>query len=119
MKNLTVVEQNQPNDCDVLIDKFEHTLLDLENCFDTVVDDKKTKMNVVGSIFRFGKSLTKLTFNVAGCAIKNTPKAVVAVAAVKKEIIDAGEEIFHEGNKELNKLVLDLKIQELARRELK
>ncbi|MDQ7060904.1 MAG: hypothetical protein Q9M43_07085 [Sulfurimonas sp.] len=47
-------------------------------------------MNVVGSIFTFGFSLTKLTFNVAGCAIKNAPKAVVAVAALKREMIDIG-----------------------------
>lgn len=114
MKDLILVEQDKPSDCDFLIGKFEHTLHDLENCFETMIDDKKTKMNVVGSIFSFGFSLTKLTFNVAGCAIKNAPKAVVAVAAVKREIIDIGTQEWNQYQKEQQEEALNEKIKQLT-----
>ncbi len=113
MKDLTLVKQEQPNDCDFLIGKLEHTLDDLENCFETVVDDKKTKMHVLGSVFGFGVSLTKLTLNVAGCAIKNTPKAVVAVAAVKREIITELENEYNQYQKEQKEVALNEKIRHL------
>ena len=112
MKELITIE-NEPTDCDVVIDRFEHTLLNLENCFETVVDDKKTKMNVVGSIFGFGFSLTKLTFTVAGCVVKNTPKAVVAVAALKKDIIESGTQEWNKYQIELKEEALNEKIKQL------
>ena len=113
MKDLTLAEQEQPNDCDFLIGKLEHTLDELENCFDAVADEKRTKMNVVGSIFSFGASLTKLTFNVAGCAIKNTPKAIVTVAAVKREIVADLESEYKQFQKELKEEALNEKIRQL------
>ena len=113
MKNLTVIEDNQPSDCDVLIGKAEHTINDLENCIDTVFDNKKTKLNVIGSIFRFTFSLTKLTFSATTCAIKNTPKAVVAVAAVKREIVADLESEYNKFQKELKEDALDEKIRQL------
>ena len=113
MKNLTVLEENKPNDCDVLMGKLDHTLDDLVNCFETAFDEKKTKMNVVGSIFGFGASLTKLTLNVAGCAIKNTPKAVVAVAAVKREIVADLENEWNQHKKEQQEEALNEKIRNL------
>ena len=96
-----------------MINKLEHTLYDFENCLNTVVDDKKTKMNVVGSIFKFGISLTKLTANVAGCAIKNTPKAVVAIAAIKRDIVDDIDSEYTQYQKKLKEDALNKKISEL------
>ena len=113
MKDLALIPQDNPSDCDFLIDEVEHTFDSLGNCFDTMIDERKTKMNVVGSIFSFGFSLTKLTFNVAGCAIKNAPKAVVAVAAVKREIIDAGTQEWNQYQKELKEDALSEKIKQL------
>jgi len=113
MKYLTLRTQDNPSDCDFLVDEVEHTFDSLGNCFDTMIDEKKTKMNVVGSIFSFGFSLTKLTLNVAGCAIKNAPKAVVAVAAVKREIIDAGTQEWNQYQKELKEDALNEKIKQL------
>jgi hypothetical protein len=114
MKELITIEKNETTDCDVVINRFEHTLLNLENCFETVVDDKKTKMNVVGSIFGFGFSLTKLTFSVAGCVLKNTPKAVVAVAAVKRDIIDSVTQEWNQFKKEQQEEALNEKIKQLT-----
>jgi len=113
MKDLIVIEEQNPSDCDVLADKFEHTLDKLGDCFETVLDEKKTKMNVVGSIFGFGVSLTKLTLKVAGCAIKNTPKAIVTVAAVKREIVTDLENEYNQYKKELKEEALHEKIQRL------
>jgi len=113
MKDLVLIEQEQPTDCDILIGKAENTLHSLENCFDTIVDEKKTKLNVVGSIFGFAFSLTKLTFNVAGCAVKNTPKAIVGVAAVKREIVADLENEYNQYQKELKEEALHDKIRQL------
>ena len=114
MKNLIIIEENRVTDCDFLIGKAENTLHSLENCLETVIDDKKSKMNVIGSIFSFGFSLTKLTFSVAGCAVKNVPKAVVAVAAGKKEIITDLENGYREYQKELKENALEEKIEQIA-----
>jgi hypothetical protein len=114
MKNLTVLEENRPSDCDVLIGKAEHTLNNLENCIDTVFDNKKTKLNVIGSIFRFTFSLTKLTFSATTCAIKNTPKVVVAVAAVKREIVADLENNWNQYQKEQQEEALNEKIKQLT-----
>jgi len=109
MKDL--IEQEKQSDCDILFDKFEGTIGDLGNCVDTLLDEKKTKMNVVGSLFSFGVSLTKFTFNVLGCAVKNTPKAIVTVAAVKREIVQEIESEYREYQKELKEDALNEKIK--------
>lgn len=106
------------NDCDVLMTKAENTLHSLENCFDTMIDEKKTKMNVVGSVFSFGFSLTKLTFNVATCAVKNSPKAFVAVVAVKREIVSDIEDGYKQYKKEEKEKELTDKIRQIASKRL-
>ena len=125
MKDLALAEQEQISDCDFLIGKLEHTMDDLENCFEAVSDEKRTKMNVVGSIFRFGVSLTKLTLNATGCAIKNTPKALVKVAVVKKELangidtlVNESVEIFNDEMNQFQKDALDYKIKQLAKKKI-
>ena len=113
MKDLILRTQDKVSDCDFLVDEVEHTFAHLGNCFDTMVDEKKTKMNVVGSIFSFGFSLTKLTLNVTGCAIKNAPKVVVAVADIKREIIETGTQEWNQYQKELKEDALNEKIKQL------
>lgn len=101
------------NDCNVLLDNAEGVINNLGTCIDSVFDERKTKMNVIGNIFGIGASLTKLAFNVTGCAIKNAPKAVVAVAAVKREVIDAATEGYSEYQKQQRKDALEEKILQL------
>ena len=113
MKDLTIIEQTQNSDCDFLITKAENTIKSLENCFDAIINDRKTKMHVVGSLFNFGVSLTKLTLNVTGCAIKNTPKAIVTIAAVKREIVADLESEYNQYQKELKEEALNEKIRQL------
>ena len=103
----------EKNDCDVLMNNAESVFSDLGNCFDTAFDEKKTKMNVIGSIFSLGKSLTKLTVNAGCCVVKNIPKAVVVVAAAKRELVTAIEEEIHEHQKQVKEDALNEKIKHL------
>lgn len=103
----------EKSDCDIIFNNAEDTLNSLGNCFEYSFDDKKSKLDVVGSIFGFVGSLTKLTYNVTGCAIKNAPKAVVAVASVKREIVTAIEEEIHTHQKQLKEDALNEKIKQL------
>lgn len=105
--------KTKKSDCDILMNNTENMFNSLGKCIDTIADDKKTKMNVIGSIFGVGKSITKLTFNVGLCAIKNTPKVVVAIAAVKREIVTATTEEYNEYQRQIKKEALDAKIMQL------
>lgn len=105
--------KTQNSDCNIILDSAERVINNLGSCIDSVFDEKKTKMNVVGGILGIGSSLTKLVFNVTGCAIKNAPKAIVAVAAVKREVINAATEGYNEYQKQEKKDALDAKILQL------
>jgi 16S rRNA C1402 (ribose-2'-O) methylase RsmI len=101
------------NDCDVLLTGVEDVVAGIGNCLESAFDSKKTKKNVVGSLFGLGKSLTKLAYNTTTCAVKNAPKAVVAVAAVKREVIMVIEEEINEYQKQKKEDALDEKIKQL------
>ena len=107
---------NLKNDCNMILNSAEDVLVDLGHCIHSTVDKNKTKMNVVGSIYRLGKSITKLTFNTGYCAIKNTPKAVVAVASVKRELVHSIEKEIHHKKLEHKKDALDVKIKRFSSR---
>ena len=102
------------SDCDIILDSAENMFSDLGNCIESTFNEKKTKMNVVGSIYRFGKSLTKLTLNTGYCAIKNTPKAVIAVSSMKRELVESIEEGIENQKKQAKKDALDAKIKHLS-----
>lgn len=105
--------KRKKNDCDILLGGVEDVFGSLGECFESALDKKKSKFSVVKSIFKFGGSLTKLAFNTTTCAVKNAPKAVVTVAAVKREIVTAIEEEIHEQRKQAQKDALDAKIKKL------
>ena len=104
----------EKSDCDIIFDDAENMFNDLGNCFDTAFDKRKSKMNVVGSIFNLGKSLTKLTVNAGVYTIKNAPKAIVSVAAVKREVVTAITEEIHEHKKQVKIDTLNEKIKQLG-----
>jgi len=72
--------KNEKSDCDVILNGIENVFGNLGNVFDSALDEKKSKMQVVGNIFGFGGSIIKLGWNAGGCAIKHTPKAIATVA---------------------------------------
>ena len=101
-------------DCEVLFDCGKNIFEDLGNCLDGTFDDKKTKMNVLGNIYSLGKSLTKFTFNAGYSAVKNAPKAVVAVASAKRGLMTVIDDEINEHNKQLKESALDKKIKQLG-----
>ena len=101
------------NDCDLIVNDIEGIFSSFDNCLDTVIDDKKSKMNVAGGVFGFGMSLTKLVCTTAICAVKNAPKALLTVSALKKEVVNGLGEAVHIGTKEWKKFSLDMKIEQL------
>lgn len=113
MRKNRPIKYEKSNNCEILIEGAEDSLKRLGNCFESAFDEKQTKMNVVGNIFGLGASLTKLALNTTGCAIKNAPKAVVAVASVKREIVNAIEEEVRETQKQHKEDALEEKIKQL------
>jgi len=102
------------SDCEVLTQGIENVFNGIGDCFDTAFDEKKSKMNVVGSVFGLGKSMLGLTYNAGKCAIKNTPKAIVAVADAKREVVASIEESFQEQQKQKQVDALNEKIKNLT-----
>lgn len=86
----------------------------LGECFESVLDERQTKTDVVKGIFGIGKSLTKLGWNLGSCAVKHAPKAAVAVAQAKREIVDTIEESYREAQKAQAEAELEAKIRKLA-----
>ena len=103
----------QKNDCDVIIDGIENTLGDLGHCFDSMIDEKQTKISVVTNIFKFGGTLTKLAFTTTSCVVKNVPKAVVTVAGAKREVVSAIENEWNQYQKEQKEDALNKRIKQL------
>jgi len=104
---------NVRSDCDVIIDDLENTFGNLGNCLESIVDEKQTKMSFVKNLFKFGGSLTKLALNTTSCAIKNTPKVVVAVASAKREVVHAIEDEWTQYQRQQKEEVLEEKIKQL------
>ncbi len=113
MSKFELVEHKERTDCDVFIDHAEETIGSFGECIESMFDERKSKMNVVGNVFGFGKSLTKLAFNATGCAIKNAPKAVVAIASAKREFITAVEGEYRGYQKQQKEDALSEKIKQL------
>ena len=107
---------SKKNDCDVLLNNSKDLFHSLNYSFETVLDKKKSKMNVLGSIFSLGKNLTKLTFNTGVCIAKNTPKAIVVVASVKRDIVTVFQEEIYEQQKQAKEEALNEKIKQLILR---
>ena len=106
--------ENTNSDCRIILNNVEDVFGDLGNCLESVVDERETKMGVVKNLFKFGGSLTKLAFNTTTCAVKNAPKAVVAVAAAKRELVQAIEEGINEHQKQLKEEAMEEKIKQLG-----
>ena len=105
--------KNEKNDCDVILNGIDNVFGNLGNVFDSALDEKKSKMQVVGSIFGFGGSVMKLGWNAGGCAIKHAPKAIATVASAKRELTDTITEEYHKYQIEQKEQELDDKIAQL------
>ncbi len=115
----TYTSFEKKNDCDVILDDVESLFGSIGNCFETAFDERKTKMQVMGSILSILKPTTKLLWDGTSCAVKNTPKAVTAIANVKRELTDTITEEYHEYQKELKEQALEEKIAQLKNNNTK
>ncbi len=107
------MRRKKRNDCDIIKNDFEDVFGSLGECFDTAFDKKKSKMQVVGSLFGFGKSVVKLGWHGGTCAVKHTPKAIATVADAKRKVTDGITEEYTKYQKELKEDALNEKIRRL------
>jgi len=105
------------SNCNKIINDIEDIFNDLGYCVENTFNPNQPKTNVVKGLFRFGGSLTKLAFDTTSCAIKNTPKAIVTVAALKKELLDTIEEEIDEYQKQQKIDALNHKIKQLKHKK--
>ncbi len=105
--------EEKKSDCDIILNDFENVFGSIGNCIDSAFDEKKSKMQVVGSIFGIGKAATKLLWNGTGCAVKHTPKAIVTAAKYKREFVDSVTEEIGNIQKQMKEDELDEKIKRL------
>jgi hypothetical protein len=102
------------SDCDLLLNDAEQVFGDIGKCFDTAFDERKTKMQVVGSLFGASKSLLKFGWNAGSCAVKHTPKAVATVVAAKRELTETITEEYYKYQKEQKEMELEAQIKRIA-----
>ena len=107
-------ESEERSDCERIERSAVEVFENLGECFESVLDERQTKTDVAKGLFGIGKSLTKLGWNLGSCAVKHAPKAAVAVAHAKREIVDTIEESYREVKKEQAEAELEARIRKLA-----
>ena len=101
------------SDCDVLLNDVENVFGSIGNCVDAALDDRKSKMQVVGGLFGILGATGKLLLRGTGCAIKHTPKALATVASVKRELTDTISDEYANYQKQLKEDALNEKIRQI------
>ena len=109
----TTVYRKKESDCDVLLNDVENVFGSIGDCIDNAFDDKKSKMQVVGSIFGILGVTTKFLVHGTTCAVKNTPKVIATVASAKRELTDTITNEYQQYQQELKEDALDEKIKQL------
>ena len=104
-------------DCDVIKGDVENVFGSIGNCFDTALDEKKSKLQVFGSFCGIGVSLLKLGFDGTVCTVKYTPKAIATVADAKRKVIDGATDEYQKFQKEIKEDALNEKIKKLKNKK--
>ena len=108
-------EKKSESDCDILLNDVENVCGSIGKCFDNALDDRKSKMQVAGSVFGILGATTKFLFHGTTCVVKNTPKALATVANAKRELTDTIANEYQEYQKELKEDALNEKIKQLKK----
>ena len=103
------------NDCNKIFNDIEQVFSTLERGIVETLDSNQPKRSALRGLFRLGGSLTKLAYDTTACAIKNTPKTVVAAASIKREIVSAIEEESAAYQKRKKIEALDARIEQLKK----
>ena len=104
--------------CEIVKEDVGDFFDSVATCFEHTVNERSTKLDVVGSLFGMGASLLKLGFNGTVCAIANTPKAVVAVADAKHQFVEDVTQEFSRIKQEDEERRLEEKIEQMKAKQL-
>ena len=107
------MKDKKRTDSDLILYDIENVFGTIGNCLDNVLDEKKTKRQVVGGLFNISKSLIKLGVDGTKCIIKHTPKAIVTVTNAKRELTESITEEYSKYQKEMKEDALNEKIKKL------
>ena len=108
-------EKKSKSDCNILSNDLENVFGSIGKCFDNALDDRKSKMQVAGSVFGILGATTKFLFHGSTCVVKNTPKAIATVANAKRELTDTIANEYQLYQKELKEDALNEKIKQLKK----
>ena len=108
--------ERKKNDCDLILDDVENVLGSIGDCLESAFDEKKSKLQVVGSLFGIGKSVAKFGWDAGSCAVKHTPKAIATVANAKRELTETITDEYQKFQKEMKEQALEEKITQLKRK---
>ncbi len=75
--------------CEIIIDDVGSVFSNVGDCLTTVFDENKKTSGLFGNLFSLTKSVSRLTYDVGSCVVKNTPKAI---SAIKDEVDKINEE---------------------------
>lgn len=110
-----ILFDDKKSDCDILLNDVENVFGSIGQCFEAVLDDRKSKMQVAGSVLGILGATTKFLFHGTTCVAKNTPKAIVTIANAKRELTDTISNEYQEFQKEQREIALDTKIKMLKK----
>jgi len=109
-------DNKKNSDCDMLLNDVENVFGSIGKCFDDALDDRKSKIQVIGSMFGILGATTKFLFHGGTCVVKHTPKAIVSVSSAKRELTDTMTKEYHKYQKEQKEKALEDKIAQLKRK---
>ena len=101
------IYDSKKKSCEIIQDDIGGVFSDIGNCFETVLDEKKKTSGLIGNLFSLTKSVTKLTWDIGNCAVKNTPAAIDVISELKKELSSSPKETKASKSKQELKLLLE------------
>lgn len=110
------MRNKKQNDFKLILNDVENVFGSISECIDVSLDEKKNKMQVVGSLFGIGKSVVKFGWDATSCAVKHTPKAIATVANAKRELTETITDEYQKFKKEMKEKELEEKIAQLKRK---
>jgi len=113
--------KNNHSDLDQLSSHVNQMFDHLGDGFESVFDEQKKTSGVFKDLFQMSSSAVKATWSLGSMVVKHTPKVVVTVADVKRELVEGMVEAFQETkNQELdNQFEQKLKNLKLKKKDFK
>lgn len=100
-------------DADNLIDDMNNVFSKIGVSLDTIFDDKKNKHQIVNSLFDVAGTIMRFLFTGTVYAVKNTPKAIISVVSIKRELTNSMVNEYQQYQKRIKEDTLNHKIKQL------